>query len=329
MNVLYIIGNGLDISLGMKTDYQSFYDFYKTVESNDPDIEQLQTSIEIGRYKTWADLEAGLGEYSKSLSSEDTLLKCLSHLKQALESFLKDQFKNRQYTTKEQFLNDFYSPERYLDSQILDRYELFVNMFSPGYRTVSPRIVTLNYTNTLENIFTSLGAGSMEILHLHGSLETGIALGVNDPSQIANESFRKSRNIIEDFVKPSFNDACLNKNNALFEKWINEADLIVLYGTSLGVTDRRWWELIGRQLLEEKKKLMVFYFAYDEKKDVLRHPNYRLRWTEEYQHELVTKFVIPEDKVELALSTICVGINKPIFHLQMKPSAVVLPPRAR
>jgi len=92
MNVLYIIGNGLDISLGMKTDYQSFYDYYSSLETKDTDIINLKASIEEGRYQTWADLEAGLGDYTKNMSSERVFLKCPDHMKISLGSYLKEQY---------------------------------------------------------------------------------------------------------------------------------------------------------------------------------------------------------------------------------------------
>ena len=49
MNVLHIIGNGLDISLGMKTDYKSFYDYYSALETKDADIINLKASVKEGR----------------------------------------------------------------------------------------------------------------------------------------------------------------------------------------------------------------------------------------------------------------------------------------
>ena len=187
--------------------------------------------------------------------------------------------------------------------------------------------MTLNYTRTIEDIFSLLNAKMPELLHLHGSIEDGMVMGVSDEEQIANEAFRKSRNVTEDFVKPSFNEACLNNNNLICEKWINEADLIVLFGTSLGETDRKWWRMIGRQLLGGELDTMLIYFVFDKEKDCRLHPNHRLRWTEELQQELLTKLVIPESRMSGVLSRICIGINKPIFHLESFPLSV-LPPKA-
>lgn len=38
MNILYIIGNGLDIAHHMKTAYQDFFKYYLKVASDDNDI---------------------------------------------------------------------------------------------------------------------------------------------------------------------------------------------------------------------------------------------------------------------------------------------------
>lgn len=328
MNVLYIIGNGLDISLGMKTDYQSFYDYYSALETKDADINNLKANIEAGRYQTWADLEAGLGDYTKYLGNEKVFLKCLEHMKRSLETYLTEQFNKRDYSIVNRFMNDFYNPEKYLDSKIKERYDSFIDGISLPLRDFSIRIVTLNYTSTLENICSSLKVPVPELLHLHGSIEDGIVMGVSDEDQIGNEAFRRNRNVTEDFVKPSYNDACLNNNNAICERWIREADMIVLFGTSLGETDRKWWRMVGKQLISAELDTMIIYFAFDKDKDCRLHPNHRLRWTEEYQHYLLTRLEIPESRIDGVLSHLCIGINKPIFHLEKKTSPPI-PPKAQ
>lgn len=324
MNVLYVIGNGLDISLGMKTDYQSFYDYYKSQENHDPDIIQLKNSIEEGRYKTWADLEAGLGNYTADLGSETVFLKCLNDLKLSLTQYLQEQYNQKKYTTNSHFINDFFSPDHYLDDKIKENYNSFISLFSTQGRVFNLRIVTLNYTDTIKDVYNKEGITVPELLHLHGSLEEGIVMGVSDVRQIANKQFRDNRDVVEDFVKPSFNDACLNNNNALFERWINEASLIVLFGTSLGETDRKWWRLIGSQLQKQSLHKLLIYFVFDKGKDIQLHPNHRLRWTEEYQQLLLSRFEIPEDKWDLVLSRLCVGINKPIFKLGRRVNSTIM-----
>ena len=51
MRILYFIGNGLDVSLGMKTRYPDFYDYYCSLDENmqDRDVIRLRNSIEQGK----------------------------------------------------------------------------------------------------------------------------------------------------------------------------------------------------------------------------------------------------------------------------------------
>lgn len=313
MKVLYIIGNGLDISLGMKTDYQSFYNYYKTIDAGDQDIEAMKLSIENGRYETWADLESGLGAYSNYVSSENVYIKCLDHLKEYLKIYLNDEFKKWKYGANH-FVNDLYYPSKYLDSQIQSIYNQFVSSISNDGTIDNVKIVTLNYTNTIDHMLSYYNMkDNIDLLHIHGILNNGMVIGVNDIQQIANEKFWTNRDIVENFVKPSFNDACLNNNNSLFERWINETSIIVIFGTSMGETDRKWWRLIGKKLQDSANSAMVFFYAFDKDKDIQLHPNYRLRWTEGYQRDLLKKFEIPEDKTKQVLAKICIGINKTIF----------------
>ena len=61
MNVLFLIGNGFDINLGMPTDYQSFYDFYLKQKSDSEAISKMKKYLAQERYESWSDLEWGLG----------------------------------------------------------------------------------------------------------------------------------------------------------------------------------------------------------------------------------------------------------------------------
>ena len=85
--------------------------------------------------------------------------------------------------------------------------------------------------------------------------------------------------------------------------------------------------MIGQQLLGGDRSTMLFYFVFDKEKDCRLHPNHRLRWTEEFQQELLTKLEIPESETDGIQSRICIGINKPIFHLEKK-STLAPPPMA-
>ena len=321
MTQLFIIGNGFDINLGMKTGYQDFYDYYKDIKNDDPDIIAMKQNIEAGRYTTWSDLEAGLGEYTEQFDKPEVFIKCIEDIKSVLAQFLSMQYENRAFQSDfNKILDDFRNPDRYLDQQIMNNYYRYLRDNIPNTSKDESAIVTFNYTSTLEGLTTINSIRQFPILHIHGYINDSIVLGVNDVEQIANLSFRSNRNIKEEFIKPDFNTACLNDRNGTFEAMISKADVIILFGLSLGETDRKWWRLIGEKMTNNKRDVALLYFPYDNKKDTISHPNYKLRWTESYQKQLLSVFGLSDDQVQVFLKRTFIGINKDIFKLPQKPS---------
>ena len=49
MNVLFILGNGFDINLGLHTGYQDFYEYYLKQPSTNPVIVKLKEIHDLGR----------------------------------------------------------------------------------------------------------------------------------------------------------------------------------------------------------------------------------------------------------------------------------------
>ncbi|QZT37063.1 bacteriophage abortive infection AbiH family protein [Halosquirtibacter xylanolyticus] len=46
MNILYILGNGFDLQLGLKTSYNDFYNYYTKLKDNpSEEITKLRSSI--------------------------------------------------------------------------------------------------------------------------------------------------------------------------------------------------------------------------------------------------------------------------------------------
>lgn len=86
MDILYIIGNGLDIAFNLKTSYPDFFKFYLSLPTKDKELLAMKKDIEEQENETWADLEIGLGEYSTRCASKDIFLKCLNDIKKYLVS---------------------------------------------------------------------------------------------------------------------------------------------------------------------------------------------------------------------------------------------------
>ncbi len=321
MNILYVIGNGLDIAHHMETSYQNFFDHYLTVPTDDNDIRAMKKDIHSRRYKTWADLEMGLGEYSFNCADKDVFLKCLSDIKEKLRKYLqKESEKINLYTINT--ISNFINPDQLLEPEPRERYIDYRLRFGSGE---SINVMTLNYTSTLESLFgygnsakgLSNGVVLHNILHVHGTLDNMMVMGVNDTSQISNTAFNTDIDVVEEFVKPEFNEACLNNKNTDCESLIQNANIIVLYGTSLGNSDDKWWKLIGKRMELDAYPLIV-YLPYDEKKDLSAEPNHLRRWTLESIHEIHDKFNIKIDE-KMLYSRICVAFNKTLLPISKLP----------
>lgn len=277
----------------------------------------MKKDIEEQENETWADLEIGLGEYSTRCASKDIFLKCLNDIKKNLREYLnKESEKIGSY--KISSLYGFLSPGSFLDPEPETRYNHFATRLN---KNVGINIITFNYTSTLERVLGYRGkpvplsplTTLNSIQHIHGTLNSMMAMGVNDSSQINNISLKDDLDIIEDFVKPEFNDACLNNKNSICESLIGNADLIVLYGTSLGLSDKKWWRLIGERMEGPDYPLLI-YLPFDKKKDQVSQPNYMRRWTDGYVRDIRRKFSIQLDEKELS-QKICVALNQSLFPL--------------
>ena len=317
MNILYVIGNGLDIARKMETSYQDFFSHYLTLPSDDEDIKAMKKEIDSQRNKTWADLEIGMGIYSSNCADREVFLKCLNDIKDRLKEYLqKESEKINLY--KVNSFSGFINPAQFLDPEPRNRYIRYRSKFNPN-ETID--IITLNYTSTLESIFGYSGSAisiSKEsvlrnIIHVHGTLENMMVMGVNDSSQISNTSFNTDVDIIEDFVKPEYNDACMNNKNVDCESLIRNANIIVFYGTSLGKSDEKWWKLIGKRMEQDSYPLLV-YLPFDENKNLATEPNHLRRWTMESVREIRQKFDIKIDD-QLLASRICIAFNKSLFPI--------------
>ena len=113
-------------------------------------------------------------------------------------------------------------------------------------------IASAIYNNSFKTIVSSA-------IHIHGTINDPI-LGVDNASQIFNEELIKSGDVIGYLVKPLINTTLGSLVDAKAKKTIINADLICIYGMSLGETDATWWKLVGDKL--QKGSIVVLY-VYD------------------------------------------------------------------
>lgn len=295
MNVTYIIGNGFDLNLGLKTSYHDFYDYYKNISSPNSDIENLKEDIK-SNINQWSDLEYKIGQYTSVFpdSGKRRMINIHLDLTKNLKNYLKGVSESMPITKGSGLVSlsdDLGNPDKYLT--FIERNQLidFYNNLNTSSSHVN--IITLNYTPFIENLLGFQVGNSLDlqssgfngktvsinkILHLHETLNGNILVGVNDENQIANEAFRTDQTLKEFLIKPIAIQMFGTGIDYECEYHIDNTNLFVLFGVSIGDTDKRWWERIASRL-QQGARMIIFhydknfegsYFIGEEKRSVLR-----------------------------------------------------------
>jgi len=271
MNIVYLIGNGFDLSLDLPTAYSDFYNYYLDQPNRDPEIENLKNSIETDRVN-WSDLEEALGKYTINLHTKEALIRLHKDLINNLRTYL------------EKIEADCNCDDS--QNELINRYLIYPETILPytdqqGIQTFKSKwsghdwqikIITFNYTTILEKLISYIGQQKRigntnynrtvilkEIQHIHGSITKGMALGLNDPSQFLNETYREDRLLKNKYIKQKLNVVARTGHDDLCQVAIKGANLICVFGLSFGITDLRWWQYIGDRIMQRDILLILFY----------------------------------------------------------------------
>ena len=292
MHVTFLLGNGFDLNVGLKTSYQDFLNAYPRQEiSNKPAIQckrRFRHGMKINEDK-WSDMELALGRLSEEFPEKDESLSdarcryCALHenLQLALCQYLRIQVKricvegNKAAICRE-FEKTLSCPFRGLQGQQLENMKTW---WIKNIRTaVTYHFLNFNYTSTFEqcrshfesNAFsrkdspftrvvgTRTITDTMEVTqHVHGALASETIFGVDHPTQITNCRLRNAA-VERKFVKPMINLQLGNGQAEAAEALIRQSKLIVIFGMSMGETDRTWWQIIANWLtLNADNRLIV------------------------------------------------------------------------
>lgn len=108
MNILFLIGNGFDINLGLETSYNDFYNFYVNQESKNDLIKKFKKTIKLDK-NLWSDLELKFGEYTDELKNYEEFNECYNDISKNLSLYMEIQengFKSEKYDIEK--LKNFY-----------------------------------------------------------------------------------------------------------------------------------------------------------------------------------------------------------------------------
>ncbi|MBF1312639.1 MAG: hypothetical protein HXN06_05900, partial [Porphyromonadaceae bacterium] len=234
MNILYLIGNGFDLRLGLPTRYADFLKYYeRQTPKLGADLSLQEETIK--KYKKrffaemaeregrgeeqWKDLEIALGEFTTAFGDDaDGFCDFYEDMNRSLEAYL-SQYNSFEPTPEEveKFREDLIYPYRYL-KQKEEKKLRTLTIAQAWYIDV----ISFNYTSSFECLcqdallvgernypegYSGHSVIYQGVKHVHGSLgEGGILLGVDHGEQIANEQYRKNDDVADLLLKPQANE---------------------------------------------------------------------------------------------------------------------------
>lgn len=282
MNITFFIGNGFDINIGLATRYSNFYPYFL---QNANDNNMIKSWLD-GNEKLWSDLEEKLGQEISKIP--DGKLEQFYDDKDELDRLLID------YLEKEQEKYIFEEPEaikKEFSRSMLNFFgELPVEDVTSIKKTMEVykneeflySYVTFNYTNILDRIVnlyrdketviaTHQGNTNTKnnriskIVHIHGTTDEEMILGVNDVDQIENDLLKEEEIFLDTFIKRRMNNNIGQRKTENAIDIINNSHIICVFGMSIGNTDKMWWEALVEWLISnENNKLIIFWKGFEE-----------------------------------------------------------------
>lgn len=329
MNIVYLIGNGFDINLGLKTRYKDFYNYYMQQPSSNIHVRELKSNIDYD-IELWSDLELALANHTKFFNNDSTseFIEVLDDIQDNLAEYIDIQDTDFAINdvSKKKFIDNICFPEKYLDLNDKQEIEkLKENSFDDYFISV----INFNYTNTFKKIFPLQKKdeilSGMEIqdflrsyyfngeIHIHGTTSSNMLIGVNDYSQINNEEFQKNSFIIENFVKEKMNDLSNTLRKEECIKLIDSASLICIFGMSFGETDKFWWKKIINKISEGNTRLIIF----DVDQSFNERRQYRKKSYEVKIRKKLLKYAdFSENEIERIGKKIYVCLNTDMFKIR-------------
>lgn len=273
MNVTYLIGNGFDLHLGMKTSFKDICEAYVKEKSDNEIINKFKIVLkkDSPEYKNWSDFEMAMGKYSNNYDKFEDFKLCVHSFRSFMVKYLRkeeklymdflDQYQFPYYkfaVLLSSLCNSIYfSPKNAVVEDLKQRGIINESFISFNYTTILDKMI---YANNRNNNTTRKYA---DVIHIHNDLSGSILFGVDNEEQIANVTFRGDKRKKRTFVKPFINNEMeYNKVNNVINT-IRNSEVICVYGMSFGDSDLTWKNEVFNWLKNDKSHILV-YFDYND-----------------------------------------------------------------
>lgn len=298
MNITFLLGNGFDIQCGLQTSYINFYEYILKKkyslelfqEMDEKSVLKIDNMIYSEIYKskddiqTWADLEFQLGVFTRCLKEEkedaitaERFLEDFEILREDLNEYLKGIQIQDDVEISEDFSEILSTTmDKFFYGVLEQEHDEIKSMLGENTNShFNYQFISFNYTNSLQIVLKNSSKNSKgnsfnsssysqnfnrAIINVHGVIDRFLTLGLNDESQLASDFFE--REDLNDLLKPDSLTNSREYRRRDAESVIEKSDIIVIFGMSIGSTDKHWWERIAEILLKNSNKKLIIHL-YD------------------------------------------------------------------
>lgn len=264
MITLFMIGNGFDLSCGMKTRYTDVYHEYIKIENSSETIQRFKREIE-KNIDTWSDFEYAMSQYASVLSDEKDFIECVDDFLQYLGMYLgKQEEMYCAYCKKQEIAdeikNEMISSVGSFFTGVTKNIDYVMRERNAGIIS-NIRAISFNYTGVFDAYYACAHEKGIDpvfpIIHIHGNV-TDPAIGMDNEDQI-DTPYSITDRFRSHFIKPYFNKQydARRVDDAL--SLIDRASTICVFGMSLGESDLMWRNKLIEWLGSSKENHLFLY----------------------------------------------------------------------
>ena len=285
MNITFMIGNGFDRNLGLKTTYSDFIQWYKETPAKTETLKEFREYINDNE-ELWSAAEEELGRYTAKFDAGAgaAFYECHKDICEHLAEYLKGQQGRVEYQAIFKEIEDAFSQLKALTSPFHTQEKAVLDEIYAKHKSenVVFNFITYNYTDTLDQCLELvrkkqglLGSHRYNsnihnhavgaIHHVHGTVNAQMVFGVNDKSQIAKPEIFECEygDLYEELlIKKQANQGYQENADAKAKKLLDESHILYIYGMSIGATDKLWWERVCTWLAGNSDRHIIF-FSYE------------------------------------------------------------------
>jgi hypothetical protein len=270
--VLLVLGNGFDKSLGLPTGYK---DFIESEEFNKLYIDSLKIPVNTGLIRTlkekadlnnWVDVELEIKNFAINLS------------KHSIDKYQAEKLKIEFESLKKGLCTYL---KRCLSRATLNSQNSF-SSFAQKFIGKKLNIISFNYTDVFAIAVKQMNLYFSElrsVFNIHGTLnDDNIIFGIDGTNS-------SSLNNQITFLEKEYS---FNYNPTTAGRLFKYSEEIFFYGISLGETDRHYFEPFFHNLLSSQESNKVYFSFYEEESYQYLH-NRLKEYTNNRMHSLKSR----------------------------------------